>query len=270
MIDQQERPDHLMMNKESDINSEKLTLHPGGTLIQTRWIYDDEMGRGEFVDLDVTQHASGHLFEIIQMTPDVILRDAFTLVKRNSFLRELLHHHWIGELFDEVSNAPQELMGPELQDIEYLELYWLWDVDTKIHTFDGLQRPNFHGVGIVRSEDLMENGYVSCKKGERIQWGICLSELSALLNLPLRIKKEVLVCESNLDNLNSGYELPMKAICETTLGQMLEGIFWELSFYGAPQDRRSFGKSLKERLEFVCSSIGNPEETEYRSSFQCL
>jgi len=216
-------------------NHEKLTLHPGGILIETRWIYDDQVDCGQFVDFEVAARASAYLFEKITLAKSVSLRDVFALVEKSSFLQEYLHHYWIDEFLIEAKGVTKSLNEINARSIEYLELYWSWECDQESHAYRSPLRPDFHGVGMLQQEDLIEHDHVIYPKGQRINWSISAAELGQIIDLSLKICDEVLITKA---------APPIKLVCDTTLGQMLEGIFWELSFHGGPDGRRSFNENL--------------------------
>lgn len=216
-------------------SAEALVLCPNGNLIQTRWIYDDQTDCGQLVDFEVTDRASAYLFEKIALSKELTLRDVFALIEINPFLKEYLHHYWIDEFLSEAKSTAKASAEINARSIEYLELYWLWEYDQESQAYRSPARPDFHGVGILQQEDLIEHDHVVCPKGQRINWSISTAELGEIIDLPLKICDEALITE---------VAPPLKILCDTTLGQMLEGIFWELSFHGGPDGRRSFNENL--------------------------
>lgn len=224
-----------MATIEISSSTNNLILQCHGNLIQTRWIYDDQAECGQFIDFEVTGQAFALLFEKIILAKAVTLRDVFALVEKSSFLKEYLHHYWIDEFLIEtksVAKSPNEINA---RSMEYLELYWSWEYDQESEAYRSPLRPDFHGVGILQQEDLIEHDHVICPKGQRINWNISTAELGEIIDLPLKISDEPLISEG---------APPKKILCDTTLGQMLEGIFWELSFHGGPNGRRSFNADL--------------------------
>lgn len=217
------------------IKSEMLALHLDGGLIQTRWIYDDQAECGQFIDFEVTGRILAYLFEKITLAERVTLRDIFALIEKSPLLKENLHHYWIEEFLSEAKTIAKASVEINPRSIEYLELYWSWEYDKDSRSYRSPLRPDFHGVGILQKEDLIEHDHVVCPKGQRINWSISTAELSEIIDLPLKISDEALITET---------APPLKIRCDTTLGQMLEGIFWELSFHGGPNGRRSFNEDL--------------------------
>jgi hypothetical protein len=217
-------------------SDEALVLCPNGNLIQTRWIYDDQTDCGQFVDFNVTDRASAYLFEKLTLAKELTLRDVFALIEKSPFLKEYLGHYWIDEFLGEAKNATRASVEINARSIEYLELYWSWEYDQESQTYRTPLRPDFHGIGIPQQEDIIEHNHVVCPKGQRINWSISTAELGEIIDLPLKIGDEPLVAED---------APPIKILCDATLGQMLEGIFWELSFHGGPEGRRSFNEDLE-------------------------
>jgi hypothetical protein len=235
------------------MNQEKLVLHLNGGLIQTRWIYDDRVAHGQFADFNVTDLVSAYLFEKITLANAVTLRDVFALIEKSSFLKEYLHHYWVDEFLSNFKSITKSHAPTTPRSIEYLELYWSWEYDKDSQSYRNPVRPDFHGVGILQQEDLIEHDHVVCPKGQRINWSISTAELGEIIDLPLKICDEALITE---------VAPPFKILCDTTLGQMLEGIFWELSFHGGPDGRRSFNEDLAKAAKEEPLILWNPDSGE--------
>lgn len=238
---------------EETASPKKLVLHAGGALIQTRWICDDQAMHGQYIDFDVADRAPAFLCEKIALANSLTLRDIFALVEKSPFLKEYLHHYWINEFLSEAKSAVRASVEINARSIEYLELYWSWEYDQESQTYRSPLRPEFHGVGILQQEDLIEYDHVVCPKGQRINWSISTAELSEIIDLPLKISDEALINEA---------ATPLKILCCTTLGQMLEGIFWELSFHGGPDGRRSFNENLAKAAKEEPLISWNPDSGE--------
>ena len=234
-------------------STNNLILQCHGNLIQTRWIYDNQAECGQFIDFEVTGQAFVYLFEKITLAKSLTLRDIFALVEKSPFLKEYLHHYWIDEFLSNFKSLTKSHAPTTSRSIEYLELYWSWEYDQESQAYRSPLRPDFHGVGILQQEDLIEHDHVVCPKGQRINWSISTAELGQIIDLPLKICDEVLITE---------VAPPLKILCDTTLGQMLEGIFWELSFHGGPGGRRSFNEELAKAAKEEHLISWNPDSSE--------
>ena len=214
-----------MTNEKAEFITSRLVLHPGGDLFRTRWD-DDDIGKSGYQGINVTEQAAACLFEAVELTPEIRLRDVFALVVRVPFLKELLHHHCIDQLLSEVANAAKDLAEPAPQDYEYLELYWNWHINPKTRAYYFMGHPGFHAMGFIQEQDVLgDDDSILCRAGERFDhmypW---FNPISSLLDLPLRIQKELWLFE--IDSFGMYVKnFEMIGSCETTLGQMLEGVF---------------------------------------------
>ncbi len=214
-----------MTNEKSEFITTRLVLHPGGDLFRTRWD-DDNRGESGYLGLNVTDQAAACLFEVIELTPEICLRDVFALVARVPFLKELLHHHRIDQLLDEVDKASKQLAEPTPQDFEFLELSWIWHITPETRAYSNMKSPYLHAVGFIQEQDVMgDDDSFLCRAGGRFDHPTPWSDpISSLLDLPLRLEKALWLAEVGSFGLHVK-NVEMIGSCETTLGQMLEGLF---------------------------------------------
>jgi hypothetical protein len=244
----------------------KLQLVSGGKLLRTDWVYDEEKGEGSNVTTEIAEGQEiSFLFDAVELASDLKLNDLFILLKQNPLLLAIYRRDWAKEFLEEyerISSTAKPYTGEyDPKEVEYLELYWQWDKNSSTGEIQGIHRLNFHGIGFELREDQMQDSYVTYRKGQRINWSISFSPLQELINLPLRLNPKVLICEDDSDSPNF-----MKTIDETTripnpmLGQVLEGILWELSFHGSPEDKLEAKAELDERITEVKKAIANTDE----------
>lgn len=197
---------------------------------------------------DVAERAHEFLFETVELDPAVTLADLMQLLIRNSTLRAVFRRDWADELCEEAAKGPLADDAAErdpVERIEYLELYSQWHRDSRANRYDPLHRLHLHGVGPELDADAPDYGV---KKGGRIQWGVSCSSLRKLLPLPVRVRTTVSVQEADLDAKAYGREVATAELDGVSLGQVLHGLLWELSFHGGPQETQEFNDSLKEQL----------------------
>ena len=111
-----------------------------------------------------------------------------------------------------------------------------------------MQRLHLHGIGHELAEDLPEERR---KKGERIEWSVSLTPLRELLALPVRVKAEVRITEEDATAKAYMSEIRRARNADVTLGQVIHGLLWELSFHGGPQEQREVSEDLKRRVAEV-------------------
>ena len=108
------------------------------------------------------------------------------------------------------------------------------------------------------------------EKGQRVSWGISLTPANELINIPVKLSKEFTVYPSILNedwdsrtrmqNPLAKFENP-----QYTLGNILHGIIWEMSFHGGPDSRQGFKESLDAQVEEIkngTAKFTEPDEGE--------
>lgn len=211
--------------------------------------------------VDVTRNAHQFLFEPVKLD-DVKLADIFALLDLDPVLVKVLRRNFAEELLEHARKGPlkhEAVYGPE--ELEYLELYQILELNTHSKVMENMSHIQFHGVGFELREDHDMGGYTQ-PKGSRVHWGISLSDLREFLHLPVRVKEEVLVCEGDYNAKAFGSELQSFRREQLTLGEVLNGVLWELSFHGAPSDIAETAAELKERHEEVKEAIEREKNGE--------
>jgi hypothetical protein len=228
---------------------EKLEIRKGGRLVKTKWVYDEENKEGQYVGRDVTESAIRYLFDDCVLADDVTLRDVFLLLNTELKLFDIILGNWCEEIVNEGLTGPAQTERDS--EIEYLELYWV----PSRNKFDGKNRmegttfPWFHGVGYVLTE---EKEYHPA--GSRINYGMSFTPVYKLIDLPLKLKKETEVWTQDYDaGLRADSKLMDTEEWPMTLGHILQGIIWELSFHGGPESRDKLGAELLQSVESIRS-----------------
>jgi hypothetical protein len=180
------------------------------------------------------------------------LSDLFRLLEANPVAQKVFRRDFADELCAGGRQGPvvKEVAEPlpEGGGIEYLELYQQWSLDTNSNTYGMTQRLHLHGVGFELVDDVP--GYHR-KKGERIHWSISLTPLRALLSLPLKVNAAVSIIEDDINAKAFGHVISRGNHPTVTLGQVIHGVLWELSFHGVPEQQTEFGDELNRSLAEV-------------------
>lgn len=236
---------------------DKLQIKKDGKLFETRWIYNKETEEGHYEDTDVTEDASRFLFEICDLESGIILKDIFLLLNSNLDIFDSIIGNWCKEIVTEgLTGQEKPYTGEYNQDeIEYLELYWAFDYDDGDYKdgescFSGYHRPSFNGMGFEQKEDkLFESGEVECPKDKRTSWAVEMRPTNELINYPVKLGSKVEVYEENHTKKEYMSKLAEYNGATFTLGNILEGIIWELSFFGSPENRNKATEELHQRIE---------------------
>jgi hypothetical protein len=250
---------------------DELKITKDGRLIRTYWTKQNDGTEGKdkepcLAEKDVTSDAIRYLFSTCSLDEGVTLKSVFLLLNLDldrfdsvlgNFCRDFAN-----ECISSESIPYDNKYDPN--SIEYLELYWIirkeavWDEDKS--TFNperailmGTKLPEFHGVGFELKEDQfyawdLKKEFAFQKKGERINWSISFLKTSDLANIPLKLKAEVRVYDGTAE-WREPPDYSEKILLKTedseyTLADILNGILFELSFYGRPDQRDKKKKEL--------------------------
>ena len=224
-----------------------LILRPGPELVMRALRPEpDDMG-GRLNEVDVTGRAHELLFELITIHAETTLADIFRLMEASPLLQRFYRRDFAEELCAEARKGAVELPARERaphEGIEFLELYQQWGLDTSTNEYSGTQRLHLRGIGHVLAEDLPEERR---KKGERIEWAVSLTPLRELLSLRVLVNAEVRITEEDATAKAYMNEIRRARNADVTLGQVIHGLLWELSFHGGPQEQREVSEDLKRR-----------------------
>jgi len=212
---------------------ECLTLKKGGKLVKTKWIYDEKKDKGNYIFIDVTDEAPTRLFDACELDADVTLRDIFLILNKELDIFNCVLRYWCREFVDEGLNKTVT-MDNEIEDIEYLELCWYLNRDE----FEGKKElygnifPYFHGCGYKD------------KKGNRIPYNISYIPVNEIIDLPLKLNKDYVIINEEKPR---DKPIVFKG-SQYSLGHILYGIIWEVSFNGSPKDRDEKSKKIQEEI----------------------
>lgn len=222
--------------------TERLEIRKGGKLYQNYWGEDAQ----SFFDEDITDRAVSLLFESCTIQQGVTLRDILLLLNTQIEIFQLVLQNWCKEFVAEgIKKHPHQIESR----IEYLELYWDFRKDfpedsseeaSKDPGLFGYRFPALHGVGRLLEEDYYEKEHLLGKAGERIHFSVSVTPLEKLMHLPVQLRPTLTIYnETNWEEQSQLFDA-----CEYTLGHILYGILWELSFHGSPDSRKEFADEL--------------------------
>lgn len=160
--------------------------------------------------IDVTDSAPTLLFEPCQLADKVTLRDVFLLLQNHIEVFDKLLGNWCKSYTEEALSKKDAVDHA----FDYLEIYHTLEVEDD--ELLGMDRPDFHAVS---KDDV---------------YSVSFLPLYEYVDCPLVLGK------TQMDDGKTFYESPF------TLGKILYGILWEISFYGPPANRDEKGKELKE------------------------
>jgi hypothetical protein len=219
--------------------SEGMMIKKGGKLFETKWVYDDELEQGSYVETEITDRAYKKMWELYTLDEGVTLRDVLLLTKEHIEIFDLVIGNWCEELVDEglVDPVPEFEKG-DWSVLEKLELYWHFEEDHDDGTFSGLEFPSFHGTG-YKTED-----------SQAVNLAVEFTPVYELVDVPLVLRPLAWIAPGHEETMACHYANETVPTRERevkyTLGDILYGIYWELSFCGSPVQRAAAKDHLDE------------------------
>lgn len=186
-----------------------LEIRPGGTLFERKWDHEDK----EFKYIDVTMDGPSLLFDNCVLHKDLILEDIFLLVNKDVKSYAKIIKNWCEEITKEGLTPTDNLEC----EIDHLEIYFYGNSCKKELSSFGFAE--IHGVGDGQT------------------WGISMTGANEIAHLPVKLSDKFTIYDGNHENTNFGNILASYANPTYTLGQILYGIYWELTFHGSPEAR---------------------------------
>jgi hypothetical protein len=239
------------MSIEDPFIVEGLTLKPGGTLDNVRWIYDVAKEEGSYVAFDVTDRGCEFLMDNVTLQDGVRLLDIFKLLQKNKIIQTVFKRDWAADYVEEaIKHAVKPYNGNYADDgIEFLELYSIWERNSATGELSGLNRLNLHGIGFTLINDIHQYGTLMHAKQSRIPWSVSFCPIADILDIPIKFNPNVMVCEGDTNSATYGTVLEKLITSLPTLGQVIHAIFWELSFHGGPKETSEYASRLKAEME---------------------
>lgn len=199
------------------------------------------------------------LMTCVDLDCEFTLRDVLKAIVSSTHIpidvmMELLNCSHIEAYYKEAQSKPFEDIG----DIEYLELYWIGD----INGFDNKGRKSnilnyssawtFHGIGKlgVVPEDTFRKMTVEEKANFRECYAVELTPIYTLSDYKIKIKPEMVITNWEEKDPNKSFQkIPFQP--SITLIEVLYWIIWELSFFGSPENRNGQNDELKRRVDEI-------------------
>ena len=166
------------------------------------------------------------------LTVENFLRHLKTDMKNlNTIFKSSMGGFPLDPFFDELDKDSTDELNDEIDCVEF---YWA----TEIYENDFSEYCSYHGPG--KPDD----------KGDVINWSFGFSPLQNWKHHIIKLNHEYVIDKYNFDgpkwdSVYKGREILFKGEKEFTLYDILDGFFFELSFYGSPENRDEKSKDLE-------------------------
>lgn len=187
-----------------------------------------------------------HLMTPCTIGEDVTLGDIFKMVEADEGTKIFMSMYSWCRAIDEFHKAALSHAVNENDGLKYLkigsgiEVYEDKDYSTISDSMD------FYGFGPTSEDTLKYYKEVGKEPPENETYGLGFSSMSELANLPVKIGE----CRLSIFGKN---ENGIDAKRTYTLLQILDAIYWEISFYGGPKEAADMKEELCRRVDEVKS-----------------
>jgi hypothetical protein len=208
-----------------------------------------------------------HLRSDCKIKEGTTLKDIFHGVEKYKLLKLVISQYsWCREI-DEFHAQAEEPMRSDPSDtdpLSYLEIYWHPEVHlfnetikhtgghkTKLRTACFDASCGFHGIGPVGESRKDDPFYKGC---DTINYSVSYSPMWKLADLPVKLNKEFTIYEP-FPFKGKAPESLLKAKKDFCLLDILDAIYYDISFMGGPADNAEFIEEMCQRVEDIKSGV---------------
>ena len=202
---------------------------------------------GEWVERNVSETINSHFFDPCYFEDGLTLKDIFDVVEPNiDMFNIMIPYEHIKEHIEEAKTAclPTEDYSEKMD----LLLSWCIEHDKEFREL---------------STYIAFDGTPKDEKEEHGKYGLDFLPVSNIINCEIRQNTNFNVWRGLGYSLEISQEPLIKLDCRSfTLLEVIHSIFWELSFYGPPEERDKKGAELKnigDKLEYEINEKGEIE-----------
>lgn len=194
-----------------------------------------------------------------EIAQDATLKHIFKAVAEYDFLKLVIaQYSWCKQIDEFHAQAKEEAKSKieESEIIDYLEIYHHPEIHKivenkkhpgglreKIITIDFDTSASFHGIGHVRD-------------GSKINYSVSYSPMWELADLPVKLNKTFDIYQPfdpYKHNKDVQPEKIMSATREFTLLEVLDAIYWDISFAGGPSNNAEFLENMTKTVDDIKS-----------------
>ena len=248
--------------------ADKVVLTPDGLMV-SEW--KEGAFEEELIDKDDPTVLS-YLRTYCEIDPDTTLWHIMDFVRKNEALTFFISQYTWCNSIDEFHLELDKIADIDENDkIDHLEIHWHVDYNkSKKYTNFGMAA-DFHGVGLpLTKEDQKEineeNGY-DLPIGFIENYSISASPLNQVSHLKVTLKTDIDVYRLKRHPKTENIKI-LTSECEFSLLDIIDAIYWDISFHGPPSQRDEFLDGIKEQMEEI--NLGTAETYPIEDLFEDL
>lgn len=200
-----------------------------------------------------------HLRDACEIVDGTTLGDIFKAVDALPRLKKFIaQYSWCRAIDQFHAQAQEPMRSEDNNPMDYLEIGF----DIELHRFkttvvDGKPKewittidesPDFVGIGPP------PEGEAHCNRPEgKTSYSVSYTPMYDLVDLPVKLNKEIVILEPWDKKLGNKRKELVRATREFVLLEVLDCIYWDISFHGGPADNADFVEEMKRRVEEIDS-----------------
>lgn len=192
-----------------------------------------------------------------EIDEDVTLGDIFAFVEKHEVLTDFIRFYsWCNHIdaFHKAAKIPVGKKDEFEEKLWHLEIYR--HAEGSFGNYFDLV-PSFHGVGEVDSQTAQHYRDNFKEPPVSSNYGIELSPMNELVDLPVVANKKI---EAQGKEVNANYSLL----------DILDAIYWEISFFGGPEEAGNMREDLSEQVKEIKESIDSGDYKKFSSVDEML
>lgn len=236
--------------------SEKVTLTPDG-LVVLRWNSETREHDEELMEEDDIAVIS-HLRTYCEIDPDTTIWHIMDFVRKNEILSMFISQYaWCNSIDEFHAELDKTAIIDENDGMDHFEIRW--DVDyhkSDSFTSFGLS-PSFIGVGLPITEEnqAAKSEDASHPRGDlpigfTETYSVSASPLNTFTHLKLVLNTDVNVYRLKRHPKTENIKI-LTSECKFSLLDILDAIYFDISFHGPPDQRDEFIDEMRSRMEEI-------------------
>jgi hypothetical protein len=208
----------------------------------------NENGEGIFDPLSA-------IFQTCSLSEDFQLRDLVDFVESQEDLKAFVSCYSWCRAIDEFHTQSKEPCNSDTS-LDRLEIYrageihrWVERDKKRTHRVSLDLNYDFHGLGPCDEEILEHYTKSGGTPPEEQNYSVSYTPLNEIIGLPLGLNPEMEIREWVSDTREN--KLHLKCQFPFKLLDILDAVYWDISFHGGPEDNKAFLEEMKGRMEEI-------------------
>jgi hypothetical protein len=188
------------------------------------------------------------------LSHDLHLKDLIDFVESNEDLKNFIACYSWCRAIDEFHAQAKESCENTTTEVARLEIYrsgevCRWTDDNKCKQISLDMNYDFHGIGPCSADSIEHYQTMNLEPPQEEMYSVSYTPLNEIIHLPLHLNTKMEVHEwvsSKQKNV-----LHFQCVYPMTLLEIIDAVYWDISFHGGPEDNKAFIDEMKGCMEKV-------------------